>query len=110
MTEYTFNPEIETAVLKEAAQYEPVASHQVVQAIADYSNYLEFDDNTQLIKSSVKRLVNALVQNEPNLFRNINISSKETDNFLGGAGGSSTQTSLEKKKKEALALLGIIKK
>jgi hypothetical protein len=109
-----FNPEIETAVLKEAAQYEPVAAHQVVHAIADYMEHLEFDDNDRLIKGSAKKLVKALVQKEPNLFKNTEVSSEESAGFSGKSpggslGGVPSLSPAEKKKKEALALLGITK-
>jgi hypothetical protein len=107
--------EVVVAVLKEAEIFEPTSAYKVVQAIPDYETYLKFDDVGNLVKRSAKKLVQALVMNEPNLFNKTDIPEDNSDGFKGKAPKSGTKAvqtkaeAKEKKKNEALALMGIKK-
>jgi len=112
MSQSLSNPEIERLVLKEAAIYEPVASHQIIHAINDYRNHLDFDDDGNLIKSSAKKMVSALVENEPNLFKKPELLEEKAE-FIGkspkGIEPSLIISKEEKAKNAALALMGVKK-
>lgn len=112
---------IENAVLKEAGKYNPVNPTQVVRAIsADYLDAIEFDDETGTADAkSVARAIRKVHDAEPNLFKTIdspdgteNGGTGSTGGFRGkgpGGVGGTKDAELEKKKAQALELLGIKK-
>lgn len=61
---------IENAVLKQAAQLNPIKTRQVVLALEDreYAEMLEYDDRDVLNPASVNRALKRLAAAESNLF------------------------------------------
>ncbi|MED3571954.1 hypothetical protein [Cytobacillus praedii] len=115
---------IENAVLKAAGTYNPVNPKQVVRALEDYKEYLEYDEDDVLVPKSVEKALKKLAEAEPNLFSNAGTGNEEdleggsgtgtgTAGFQGkppggGAGGGSQQQQKQAKlKAEALAMLNI---
>lgn len=114
---------LENAVLKSASKYKPVNPAQVVRALGDYSDLIEYDDEGRLDAKSVDRAIKKIAAAEPNLF-NANADDgegSEGDGNNGGAGGfrgkgpgggtppagKGDPKQLAAKKAEALAMLGI---
>ena len=60
---------IENAVLKEAGKFKPVNPKQVVRALDDYKEYLEYDEDDNLVPKSVEKALKKLAEAEPNLFQ-----------------------------------------
>lgn len=112
---------MENAVLKAAGKYNPLNPKQVVRALDDYSEYLEYDEDDNLVTKSVDKALKKLAEAEPNLFTNAEADQDEDHGqqqqqqtgFAGkppGGGGQGTNKEQQKAaqtKAEALKLLGI---
>lgn len=106
---------LENAVLRVAGKFNPHNPAQVVRALKeDYGAQVEYDDLTgELIPGSVEKAIGRLVKAEPNLFQDpAGAGAGAAGGGFGGkppgggtppAGGT---TDLEKKKAEALKLMG----
>ncbi|MGG3803160.1 hypothetical protein [Metabacillus fastidiosus] len=111
------NLTFENAVLKAAGKHNPLNPKQVVRALEDYKEYLEYDENDKLVGKSVDIALKKLAEAEPNLFKNKEVDEGEEDlgtnknNFAGKppGGGGTAVTKQEKLKAEGLAMLGISK-
>jgi hypothetical protein len=116
---------MENAVLKAAGKYNPINPAQVVRALDDYKDLLEFDDEDgSLLPKSVEKALKRVAQAEPNLFNAADDDNDEgsgTDQqggFKGkkpGGSGTGSGTSKDDKKyeanrKRALEYLGLDKK
>jgi len=106
---------LENVVLRVAGKFNPHNPAQVVRALkADYSVQVEYDDLTgELMPGSVEKAIGRLVKAEPNLFQDPNgAGAAAASGSFGGkppGGGTppaGTPTDLEKKKAEALKLMG----
>jgi hypothetical protein len=121
------NLTIENAVLKAAGKFKPINPKQVVRALDEYKEYLEYDEDDNLVPKSVEKALKKLAEAEPNLFRaadNQNNDSGGTgegqnNNFSGKgpggqAGGGNASSKEDKKyaanKARALEYLGLSKK
>ena len=112
---------IENAVLKAAGKYNPVNPKQVVRALDDYSDLLEYDDDDVIVGKSVETALAKLAKTEPNLFKAVDETTPPTgdDNPPAGGpkgkppGGSTPPPGGKKKnedlKAQALDMLGIKK-
>ncbi|WP_332648882.1 hypothetical protein [Lysinibacillus sp. 54212] len=113
---------IENEVLKAAGVYNPVNPKQVVRALDDYKDLLEYDEDDVLVPKSVERALKKLSEAEPNLFTAVDGADDEDDKggqaggegFRGktpggGAGGTDQNKKHDKTKAEALAMMGIKK-
>lgn len=114
---------IENAVLKAAGQYNPISPKQVVRALDDYKEYLEFDEDDNLVPKSVGRALKELSKAEPNLFHAAEEGGAGTgeeddpgqgNGFSGktpgGAGaGQGGKDKTNKLKSEALEMMGFAK-
>lgn len=112
---------IENAVLKAAGQYDPVNPKQVVRALADYSDLLEYDEDDVLVGKSVDRALKKLAEAEPNLFKAAGEGQEEGGTGEGsqgagfqgkppggaGAGNGGGKDKAAKLKAEAMSMLGI---
>lgn len=106
---------MENAVLKAAGTYSPLNPKQVVRALADYTDLLEYDEDDNLVTKSVDKALKELAKAEPNLFHAK--EDEEDDPKQGGfngkpPGGAGQGTSKEQQKNaatrdKALALLNI---
>lgn len=109
---------IENAVLKAADKYAPINPKQVVRALDDYADSLEYDEDDVLVGRSVDRALAQLAKAEPNLFK----AAEETDEddpedktaggLTGKSPGGSTPPPAGKAKEDkltaqALEMLGI---
>jgi hypothetical protein len=119
---------LENAVLKAAGTYNFVNPKQVVRALDDYKEFLEYDEDDVLVPSSVDKALKKLATAEPNLLTSAGNGNPEDDeddldkqnqggSFQGkgpgGAGGgnnAAAATKQAKLKNEALELLGFAKK
>lgn len=117
---------LENAVLKAAGQYKFINPKQVVRALEDYKEFLEYDEDDVLLPKSVDRALKELVKAEPNLLKTAGDEDLDEDDDLdedqnkggfqgkppgGGAGGSQkAATKQAKLKSEALEMLGLGKK
>ena len=108
---------LENVVLRVAGKFNPHNPAQVVRALkADYSAQVEYDDLTgELMAGSVEKAIGRLVKAEPNLFQDPagdgTPGGGTGGSFAGkGPGGGSASTGnptdMDKKKAEALALMG----
>lgn len=113
---------IENAVLKAAGKYNPVNPKQVVRALDDYSDLLEYDEDDVLVGKSVETALAKLAKAEPNLFQSAEDDATPPpgdDNPPAGGlkgktpGGSTPPPGGKKKdddlKAQALEMLGIKK-
>jgi hypothetical protein len=79
---------LEVAVLKSAGRYQPHNAAQVVRALADYADLIEFDDESGLpVPKSVTAVISKLAKAEPNLFKTPNGEGGQDnldDNQQGG--------------------------
>jgi hypothetical protein len=111
---------IENEVLKAAGKFNPVNPKQVVRALDDYKELLEYDEDDVLVASSVEKALKKLATAEPNLFTAVEGGTNDEDDLEGqqggfagkppggaGAGGSKPAAKQEKLKTEALAMLGL---
>lgn len=114
---------MENAVLKAAGTYNPLNPKQVVRALDDYSNLLDYDEDENLDPKSVDRALSALVKAEPNLFKTVEAGSRDdheeggsgtqqgfTGKSPGGAGatgGSKVKDKEAKLQQQALEMMGI---
>jgi hypothetical protein len=117
---------IENAVLKAAGDFKPVNPKQVVRALDDYKEYLEYDEDDVLVPSSFDKALKKLATAEPNLFTSAGDDNHEGDDDLdnqnqgggikgkgpggAGAGNGTAATKQAKLKNEALELMGFAKK
>lgn len=77
---------LENAVLRSAGgQYTPVNPNQVVRALRDYADEIEYDENDVPEKRSVDLVLRKLAKAEPNLFKQADGDEGDDDN-KGGAG------------------------
>lgn len=60
---------LENAVLKAAGKYNPVNPNQVVRALTDYSDLLDYFDDGVLDPKSVDKALKRITEVEPNLFK-----------------------------------------
>ena len=81
---------VENAVLKAAGKYNPLNPKQVVRALDDYSNLLDYDEDDALDPKSVDRALKELAKAEPNLFKAAEAGGNE-DDLEGGSGGATQQ-------------------
>lgn len=112
---------IENAVLKAAGTYNPLNPKQVVRALADYSEYLEYDEDENLVPKSVDRALKELAKAEPNLFKAAGSEDDDDDTNKQGGGfngkppgggsgaGDKSQQKQDKLLAESLEMLGIKK-
>lgn len=109
---------LENAVLKAAGSYNPVNPKQVVRALNDYSDMLEYDEDDKLVEKSVTKALKRLSEAEPNLFTSAGEDDDETNppgsqgfngKPPGGAVGSATPDKTAKLKAQALDMMGIKK-
>lgn len=121
---------LENAVLKSAGTHQPHNPAQVVRALSDYKDLIEYDDESGLpTAKSVKNVISKLAKTEPNLFKTPSSQDDEQDENEqeedqggnggfrsktpgGGSGGASaTGTAAQKKQAEmqaeALERMGI---
>jgi len=112
---------LENAVLKMTGKHKPVNPAQVVRALADYSDHIEYDDDGKLVGKSVEKAIRKMAEAEPNLFAAA--TGEEDDDGSGagagfkgkppGGGAPAAGTAAAAKhaalKKEALSMLGITK-
>ena len=108
---------LENAVLKMTGKHKPINLAQVVRALADYSDHIEYDDEGKLVGKSVEKAIRKMAEAEPNLF--VAATGEEDDDGSGTGpgfkgkppgGGSPPAGAAEKfaaKKREALEMLGI---
>jgi hypothetical protein len=87
------NLSLENAVLRNAGgQYTPVNPNQVVRALRDYADEIEYDENDVPDKRSVDLVMRKLAKAEPNLFKKPEDGAGDDDNDggddKGGNGGS----------------------
>ncbi|MGP9042111.1 hypothetical protein [Cytobacillus kochii] len=117
---------IENAVLKAAGEFNPISPKQVVRALDDYKEYLEYDEDDVLVPKSINRALKELAKAEPNLFTTVESGQNEHEADLegkeksggfqgktpGGAGaGKGDKSAKETKlKNEALAMMGFADK
>jgi hypothetical protein len=118
---------IENAVLKAAGTYNPLNPKQVVRALEDYKEYLEYDEDDVLVPKSVEKALKKLAEAEPNLFKPAAAGDDDNDDDQQGGqqqgggsfqgkppgNGSGTGDKSQKKQdqlfKESLEMLGIKK-
>lgn len=115
---------LENAVLKTAGKYKPLNPAQVVRALGDYADLIEYDDEGKPDAKSVDRAIKKIATAEPNLFEaqededGEGTHSKGNDdrgNFRGkGPNGGTPPTSkkqqeLDAKKAKGLELMGVKK-
>lgn len=109
---------LENAVLKAAGTYNPLNPKQVVRALEDYKELLEYDEDEQLVGKSVDKALKKLAEAEPNLFKAAEEGDDKDDQqqqqtFGGkppggaGQGASKDQQKVDAKVAEGLAMLGI---
>lgn len=112
---------LENAVLKAAGTYNPLNPKQVVRALEDYVELLEYDEDEQLVGKSVDKALKKLAEAEPNLFKATDDGAGEEGNqqqqqqpgFNGkapggaGQGTNKEQQKVDAKVAEGLAMLGI---
>lgn len=111
---------LEAAVLKAAGKYNPVNAAQVVRALGDYADLLQYDDEDRLVPKSVDRALARIAETEPNLFKTPAGDGSEggegnDDAFKGkGPGGGGTAAEIKaaaekaaKMKAEAREMLGL---
>lgn len=80
---------LENAVLRSAGgQYTPVNPNQVVRALRDYADEIEYDENDVPDKRSVDLVLRKLAKDEPNLFKKPEGGADDDDNNSEGAGGN----------------------
>lgn len=109
------NLSMENAVLKAAGAYNPLNPKQVVRALGDYADLLEYDEEDNLVAKSVDKAIKKLAEAEPNLFhaKADDEDEDKKDGFNGKPpGGAGQGTSKEQQKHaatrdKALALLNI---
>jgi hypothetical protein len=78
---------LENAVLRNAGgQYTPVNPNQVVRALKEYADEIDYDDNDVPDKRSVDLVLRKLAKAEPNLFKTPEGGGSEDDDKSGGAG------------------------
>lgn len=107
---------LENALLKAAGTYNPLNPKQVVRALEDYSEHLEYDEDDNLVEKSVDRALKKLAEAEPNLFKPSEGSDEEDkkqqqNDFRskppgGGGKGTNAEQKVAAKRDEALALMG----
>lgn len=114
---------LENAILKAAGELKPHNPKQVVRALSDYENLLEYDENEVLVSKSVDRALKKLAEAEPNLFQTADnpgggAGNNQENNFAGkppggtaggGTGGGSNDQKYAANKAKALEYLGIKK-
>ncbi|EIW19921.1 MULTISPECIES: hypothetical protein [Pelosinus] len=113
---------LENAVLKMTGKHKPLNPAQVVRALADYSDHIEYDDEGKLIGKSVEKAIRKMAEAEPNLFAAATGEEENDDGSGTGAGfkgkppgggapAASTAAAAKhaKLKSEALSMLGINK-
>lgn len=116
---------LEVAVLKSAGRFQPHNAAQVVRALGDYSDLIEFDDETGLpTQKSVTAVISKLAKAEPNLFKTPNGEGGQGNQdedpqgggfngrapggaAAGGAGGTGAATKEAEMMAEALQRMGI---
>lgn len=113
---------IENAVLKAAGTYNPISPKQVVRALEDYKELLEYDEDDVLVPSSVDKALKKLATAEPNLFKTAEGGGTGEEGVEGGSQGAGFQgkppggagagngggkDKATKLKNEALAMLGL---
>lgn len=113
---------LENAVLKAAGSYKPVNQKQVVRALEDYKEFLEYDEDENLVPKSIDKALKKLAEAEPNLFTNAAAGNQEDDpddekqqqsGFQGKPpGGAGTSVGKDQEKQaaqvaEALSMMGI---
>lgn len=110
------NLSMENAVLKAAGAYNPLNPKQVVRALGDYADLLEYDEEDNLVAKSVDKAIKKLAEAEPNLFHakaDDEEDEDKKDGFAGKSpGGTGQGTTKEQQKNaatrdKALALLNI---
>lgn len=79
---------MENAVLKAAGTYSPLNPKQVVRALADYADFLEYDEDDNLVTKSVDKALKELAKAEPNLFH-AKADDEGDDDKKGGFNGKS---------------------
>lgn len=112
---------IENAVLKAAGKYNPINMSQVVRALKlDYMDLVDVDDEGVVDAKTVDRALRKIHDAEPNLFKDDEGDGSDEGNGNnaaggfkgkgpgGGTSGGGKGDSLDKKKAEALALMGIV--
>lgn len=110
------NLTLENAVLRTASKYNPVNPSQVVRALGDYADLIEYDDDGKLVSKSVERAIKKIAEAEPNLFTAAPESGGDPNNRggfqgkpPGGGQPPAAATKQQAKIKDGLALLGITK-
>ncbi|TVX92214.1 hypothetical protein [Paenibacillus agilis] len=121
----TKNLSLEVAVLKSAGKYQPHNPAQVVRAMSDYADLIEFDDETGLpTQKSVQGVISKLAKTEPNLFKTADgeggtpdnqdethpqggFSSRAPGGAVGGSGSTRQAAKAEEMKNDALQRMGI---
>lgn len=115
---------LENAVLKAAGKHQPHNPAQVVRALTDYADLIDFDDETGIPDSkSVQAAIGKLAKAEPNLFKTPEGSGAGTEDgqqqgggfsgrspggaAAGGAGGTGEAAKLAEMQAEALRRMGI---
>lgn len=111
---------LENQVLKSAGKYNPVNPSQVVRALDDYRDLLDYDDETgEPTAQSVSRALKRIAQAEPNLFKTPDGNggnpedddNKDDSSFKGkppggGTGSGGKGDDLDKKAAEMLSMMG----
>lgn len=110
---------MENAILKASGKYQPHNSAQVVRALADYDDLLEYDDEGAIVPRSVDKALKRIAQVEPNLFKNpegkADDGADEQNNGggfrgkqPGGAGGGGSNAGKEEENLQTMRqMLGI---
>lgn len=114
----------ENAVLSVASEFNPHNPSRVVAALDDYEDLLDYDDDGNLDKKSVRSVMKKLAKAEPYMFKTTDADGGaggeggddagkgENDKGVkgkgpgGGAGGAGSNTDEDAKVNEALALMG----
>lgn len=117
---------VENAVLKASGKYNPINPSQVVRALmSDYMDLVGIDDETGLVDAkALDRAIRKVAESEPNLFKaseggegdngGQGTNNGQGNNFRGkgpggGTGGDTKTAEFDKKKAQALEMLGIKK-
>jgi len=91
---------LHNAVMKQAAKYNPHSLAQVVRALGDYEDLIEYDDETGLPNDrSINSVLSKLTKTEPNLFQAPNGQDPDPEDkekqggFQGKPPGGASSTS-----------------
>lgn len=116
---------LENAVLKSVGKHQPHNPSQVVRALNDYADLIDYDDETGLpTAKSITSVISKLAKAEPNLFKTPGTGTTEEEEDQeedsqggefrskppggsGGAGGSGGKNKADEMKADALRRMGI---